>query len=66
VDDARAKAAIEVDRRAGEAEGEAREDMLELARRIRAMFLRDMRKRAADLADDDKAAPSCYSTAASR
>jgi len=55
-DAARTAAAADVDRRAALAEGDEREQLLELATQIRAMWLRDMRKRASDLAPDLKAA----------
>lgn len=55
-DGARAKAAEAIDKLAGQAEGEERDRLIELARQIRAMFLRDMRKRASDLATDLDAA----------
>lgn len=55
-DAARAAAAAEIDEQASQATGEQQERLQALAASIRAMYLRDMRKRAADLAEDDDAA----------
>ncbi len=55
-DAAREKAATLADEQAEAAEGDDREQLQALAAQIRAMFLRDMRKRASDLAVDLDAA----------
>ena len=55
-DTARARAAEAAEAQARAAEGDERDDLLHLARQIRAMYLRDMRKRASDLAGDIDAA----------
>ena len=49
-DAARTQAAAAAERRAEALDGDARAEQIDLARQIRAMFLRDMRKRASDLA----------------
>jgi hypothetical protein len=55
-DEARATAAGKLDNLAAAADGDEREHLVALAAQVRAMWLRDMRKRAADLAADDEAA----------
>ena len=55
-DEARAAAAKSLDEQADHTEGEERERLQSLAAAVRKMFLRDMRKRASDLADSDEAA----------
>lgn len=55
-DEARAAAAQAADEAAQTASGDDREQLQHLATQIRAMYLRDMRKRASDLASDLEAA----------
>ncbi|HWH73397.1 MAG TPA: integrase [Methylibium sp.] len=55
-DAARDKAAAELEQRAASAEGEERDRLAALAAQVRRMYLRDMRKRAADLAGTEEEA----------
>ena len=55
-DAARAAAAAQIDKQAAQTSGEEQERLQALAAAIRAMYLRDMRKRASDLAGSDEEA----------